>query len=270
VTGVARQDEGVITEDGTEANPSKEKPAIETYWSRGPPHAMARHLQMVIMFYSNMVAAYKELYIAEAMIMVMVIYATVGSLQPKIEQSTEYEIVDDEPGEQDISALPAQNEDKKEHLMIKLRKRLQSMVQIKKGLTIDSGAADHVMPLGWLIWILVVASAGSLKGLHYVAASGTRISNMGQQTVNCLTRNGTWAQWIFQVAAVNKPLVSVSKLIDDGWRVVFDEEASYIKHKQTGNVINIRRERGVFVVDAFVDPADPKKNHKGQVFTRPT
>jgi hypothetical protein len=69
---------------------------------------------------------------------------------------------------------------------------------------------------------------------------------------------------------VSKPLVSVSKLIDDGWRVVFDEEASYIKHKMTGNIINIRRERGVSVVDAFVDPADPKNNHKGQVFTRPT
>ena len=51
---------------------------------------------------------------------------------------------------------------------------------------------------------------------------------------------------------------------------MFDEEASYIKHKQIGNVINIRRERGDFVVDAFVDPADPKKNNKGQVFTRPT
>ena len=68
---------------------------------------------------------------------------------------------------------------------------------------------------------------------------------------------------------MNKPLVSVSKLIDDGWRVVFDEEASYIEHKRTGNTINIRRERGVFVVDAFVDQVNPKKA-KGQVFTRPT
>ena len=144
------------------------------------------------------------------------------------------------------------------------------MIEVRKGLTIDSGAADHVMPLGWLTWIIVMASAGSLRGLHYVAASGTRIPNLGQQTVKFLTQNGTWAQWIFQVAAVNKPLVSVSKLIDDGWRVVFDEEASYIKHKKTGNTINIRRERGVFVVDAFVDPANPKQKAKGQVFTRPT
>ena len=118
------------------------------------------------------------------------------------------------------------------------------MIREKKGLTIDSGAADHVMPLGWLAWIIVMASAGSMKGLHYVAASGTRIPNKGQQIVRFLTENGTWAQWVFQVAAINKPLVSVSKLIDDGWRVVFDEEASYLTLKKTGNVINIRRERG--------------------------
>ena len=264
VTDDARQDEGVIIEDGTEANPSEAKPAAETYWSRGPPGARARHLRMAIIFHINMKKAYEELHIANYMIMAMLIYVTIG----KIDHSTEYELVDEESGEQDISTLPAESEDKKEGFMNKLRKKLQGMVQVKKGLTIDSGAADHVMPLGWLVWILVVASAGSLKG-YYVAASGIRIPNIGQQTVRFLTRNGTWAQWIFQVAAVNKPLVSVSKLIDDGWRVVFVEEASYIKHKRSGNIINIRRGRGVFVVDAFVDPADPKKNNKGQVVTRP-
>ena len=75
---------------------------------------------------------------------------------------------------------------------------------------------------------------------------------------------------MFQVAAVNKPLVSVSKLIDDGWRVVFDEEASYIKHKRTGKIINIGRGRGVFVVDAFVDPEKTKQKNEDQVFRRPT
>ena len=33
-------------------------------------------------------------------------------------------------------------------------------------------------------------------------------------------------RWTFQVAAINKPLGSVSKLLDDGWRVVFDDEES--------------------------------------------
>ena len=125
-------------------------------------------------------------------------------------------------------------------------------------------------PIGWMFWLAIVASAGSLRGLHYVAASGTRIPNMGQQTFKFLMESVTWASWVFQVAAVNKPLVSVSKLLDDGWRIVFDSEASYLKHKKTGRTIAIKRERGVFVVDAYVDPATGHQSPKTPLFTRPT
>ena len=214
--------------------------------------------------YSNMIAMYEDFLIVMNLVLMLIACTSIQPTEPPIE----YELLDDDD-DNDISVLPAERSDRGESLASKLKKRLTSMIQIKKGLTIDSGAADHVMPLGWLAWIMVVASAGSLRGLHYVAASGTRIPNKGQQTVRFLTQNGTWAQWIFQVAAINKPLVSVSKLIDDGWRIVFDEEASYLKHKKTGNMISIRRERGVFVVDAFVEPGNPKRA-KGQVFTRPT
>ena len=67
------------------------------------------------------------------------------------------------------------------------------MIKIRKGLTIDSGAADHVMPLGWLTWIVMVVSAGSQPGIHYVAASGARIPDMGQQAVTFLSESGTLA-----------------------------------------------------------------------------
>ena len=52
----------------------------------------------------------------------------------------------------------------------------------------------------------------------------------------------------------------MSKLIDDSWRVVFDDEASYIKHKKTGRTIEVTRERGVFVIDAFIDPSNDKSD----------
>ena len=52
----------------------------------------------------------------------------------------------------------------------------------------------------------------------------------------------------------------MSKLIDDGWRVVFDEDASYIKHKNTGCTIELTRERGVFVIDVFVDSSNDKSD----------
>ena len=107
--------------------------------------------------------------------------------------------------------------------MTRLKAKLEKMVKVKKGFTVDSGAADHVMPLGWLAWILVTASLGSMRGLHYVSASGNRLPNKGEQKVKFLTRDGIWATLLFQVAGINKPLVSVSRLIDEGWRVVFDD-----------------------------------------------
>ena len=93
-----------------------------------------------------------------------------------------------------------------------------------------------------------------------VAASGTRLPYTDQQVIRLLTENGTWATWTFQVVGINKPLDSVSKLIDDGWRVVFDDEASYIDHRKAGCTIELTRERVVFVIDAIVDPSHCKSD----------
>ena len=61
----------------------------------------------------------------------------------------------------------------------KVTRKLMDVVKIKKGLTVESGAADHVMPIGWLLMFLVVKSIGPIRGLHYVAADRTRIPNVG-------------------------------------------------------------------------------------------
>ena len=88
------------------------------------------------------------------------------------------------------------------------------------------------MPIGWLIIFAVLQSLGSKRGLHYVAAFGTRTPNVRQQLVRLMTLDGLWTEILFQLAAINKPLVSVSKLIETGYRVIFDEDNSYIMHKR--------------------------------------
>ena len=145
----------------------------------------------------------------------------------------------------------------------KVKRKLMSMIKIKKGLSVDSGAADLVIPIGWLLMFLVVKSIGSIRGLHYVAADGTRIPNVGQQLVKFMTLDGTWTELLFQIAAINNALVSVSKLNEAGYKVVFDENNSYIMHKKTKRVIKMKKENGVFVIDAYV----PKKLETG--FSRP-
>ena len=92
-----------------------------------------------------------------------------------------------------------------------------------------------------------------------MAADGTRIPNAGQQLIKFMTLDGTWTELLFQIAAINKTLVSVSKLNEAGYKVVFDENNSYTMHKKTKRVIKMKKEKGVFVIDAYV----PKKPEAG-------
>ena len=71
------------------------------------------------------------------------------------------------------------------------------------------------------------------------------------------------------VARVNKPLLSVSKLIDSDKRVVFDRSGSYTYDKVTGDIVRIKRERGVFVLEGFAEqPPDSKPVKASEGFVR--
>ena len=83
-------------------------------------------------------------------------------------------------------------------------------------------------------------------------ADGTRIPNVGQQLVKFMTLDSTWSEIMFQLAAMNEPLVSVSKFNESGYKVVFDEDDSFILHKRTKKIIEMRKEKGVFLIDAYV------------------
>ena len=97
-----------------------------------------------------------------------------------------------------------------------------------------------------------------------MAANGAKLQNLGQVIVAFENSVGTAGRILFQVAAITKPLVSVSKWIDDGHQVVFDEKASYIIHKESGRRMLLKRERGVFIVDAYVEP----RKSANKVFSR--
>ena len=124
----------------------------------------------------------------------------------------------------------------------------------------DSGAADNVMPKRLLRGRAKIReSEASRAGVHYVAANNHRIKNEGEADFKFKTRDGQSLSWLFQVAEVNKTLAAVSALVDSGHKVVFDRDEatgvdlSFITHKKSGNTVRMRRERNVWVIDAFVD-----------------
>ena len=119
-------------------------------------------------------------------------------------------------------------------------------------ITIDSGAAVCVAPPSWRPHFKTKPSAGSRAGVHYVTASGSRIKNEGGKQIKIKTKTGDVRQMTFQIAKVTNPLCAVTKICEKGHMVVFDESGSYIKHKKTGAIIQLKKERGVYVMDAAI------------------
>ena len=93
------------------------------------------------------------------------------------------------------------------------------------------------------------SSKASRAGVHYVSATANRIRNEGETDLYCDTEDGKKLNWTFKVAEVNKALASVSYLVDNNHRVVFDqdeesgEDTSFITDKSSGDVIKMRRDK---------------------------
>ena len=133
-----------------------------------------------------------------------------------------------------------------------------------RGMTVDSGAADNVMPRRMVRgkFNRIRPSPGSRKGVHYVAANNARIANQGECDFKFSTKEGQEESFTFQIAEVNKALCAVSYLVDTRHRVVFDQDdegndISTITDKESGKQIKMIRERNVWSIEAFIDEEEP-------------
>ena len=79
-----------------------------------------------------------------------------------------------------------------------------------------------------------------------------------------------------QVCDVNKALLSVSKMVKAGNRVIFDPEGSYIEDKNTGECMNLKEKNGMYMLSLcskrvfrgkaaqkVPDPAVGRNKHQG-------
>ena len=113
-------------------------------------------------------------------------------------------------------------------------------------ITIDSGAAESVVGAGMAPTIPTTTSPGSIAGVEYVAANGSRMKNQGQKHIPVFTEAGQRCRLRMQVTDVKKPLLSVSRICDTGHRVIFDKQGGYIEANDTGERFNFIRENGVY------------------------
>ncbi len=67
----------------------------------------------------------------------------------------------------------------------------------------------------------------------------------------------------FQIADVERPLISVAKLADAGNRVVIDAAGGRIEHCASGRTVRLIRDGNVFVLGMYVVD-DPEEEERGR------
>ena len=111
----------------------------------------------------------------------------------------------------------------------------------------DSGAGDHVAAAELVGAHLVVPSAGSRNGRHFVAANGDRMQNRGEAKLKLNgPKAGTTLHSTFQVADVTRALYSVSQMCDEGCQVTFTASEGTVT-KDGKVVARFVREGGLYV-----------------------
>ena len=107
--------------------------------------------------------------------------------------------------------------------------------EISHGITIDSGAAETVIPEEMAKLYALMPTPASMAGLEYESATGEPIPNLGEKKIGLCLGDGSYRKMTMQVArGVTKPLGSVSRICAAGHTVVFDDEGSFILNKQSG------------------------------------
>ena len=124
---------------------------------------------------------------------------------------------------------------------------MESRGSQKCNITIDSGAADSVIPQDML------ASEFPLlpkqEGVRSIAANGNVIGNYGRRNIAFKTQGRSGLNCVtFHVADVKKPLASVSKMVEKGSSVHFTPQGSYILGPK-GERIELQQKGGVYVMD---------------------
>lgn len=83
-------------------------------------------------------------------------------------------------------------------------------------------------------------------------ANCVQIPNLGERKFVGFTEEGIDISMTAQVCAVNKTLMSVSKIARGGNRVIFDEDGSYIEDKGNGEQIWMTQEGGMYYLKLWV------------------
>ena len=90
------------------------------------------------------------------------------------------------------------------------------------------------------------------NGVTYEVANGIRIPNLGEIKFIGFSHEGCERGLTAQVCDVNEALLSVSRMVKTGHRVVFDEDESYVEDKIMGEKMWLTEENGMYALQLWV------------------
>ena len=115
--------------------------------------------------------------------------------------------------------------------------------------TLDSGAAEHVADASDAPGYMVSPSPGSKAGQGWRTANGEIIPNKGEMILELEYENSKMSSKL-QVGSVSRPLWSVGKLCDAGYKVVFDKDDATVIHKASNvPVTTFKRRNALYECD---------------------
>ena len=118
-------------------------------------------------------------------------------------------------------------------------------------MTIDSGAVDSVGPKTMATYIGIKDTPASRAGLKHRAANGTPIDNLGEKSIQGVTKHGNKVGMTFQIANVTKPLGAVRAMLAAGNKVMFETGNSQIQDKTRTIKTPIEERNGAYVFDIW-------------------
>ena len=96
----------------------------------------------------------------------------------------------------------------------------------------------------------MLQSAGSKRKQNFVVGNGHKIPNKGEVHLNLeaeVLGSKNQLQTIFQVADITRPLMSVSKICDQGLKCVFDKDKATVLNDKGEMVCEFQRRGGLYV-----------------------
>ena len=118
-------------------------------------------------------------------------------------------------------------------------------------LTVDSGASDTVLPPSVARNVPLLHS--NKVGIEYEVANGGVVTNLGEKRAEMKMREADSVSMImsFQVVEVHKPLLAVSRLVENGHVVNFNKDEPHIL-LSTGVKVPMKCNMGTYEVEVYI------------------